>query len=675
MSIKQKVGSQDNYITLDREESYSSHWKELINIAEERATIRVSELSLFDHDVWDFRKEGVPERVNFKAIIGNGSLCVFPFLVLLKLLVYSLIGLYAVQDRSPRTVKNIVESSKQFVQWIAARGYLVSQKKQGYFKLPRDLDFSELSSFYSDISLAKWHPNTKWDKVRLLSEWWKISNIEGVLPSFLKLDSDPLNGNKVSDLLGSPEAEAADSEESGWLPIPLEHAFPLADAAAGYVEQFNESLAIYYNIVHETILKKNSGSGISRGAFEKECALRGVTIEELEKGLPFKLEFLKYASPSYPKNFSYRLDRKKIEDYISNIKLAAIIIILFTTGLRSQELRGLLVGCCVNDYSIGVDEFYRMTLTIKKTSKEYIEGQIITIPVPKITFDAVRILERLGSVNRRGNILVAPLMANEKQDHVVDAVSTETINNYVKGFAKVAGVAYEPHPHQFRKTIAGWFVLNSPVLGPLLVMRLFSHRSIAMTEMYLRNNPMIQSARQEMLIEQTLKLVDGISRSAQQGKLAGNAGKKIEAAIVQNPLFQGLTGDDLGASMSEYLRERARFGSMHFLLTPLAICAFDPEDENVKPCAHVAGIGKEGHDKTEIDMFLKSLPIVSQCVGVKCDKCIVTDCKLNDLEQSLDFYSDVLRGAIEEDYAQSLHLISDAREFVKLYAPVIEKIR
>lgn len=675
MSIKQKVGSQDNYITLDREESYSSHWKELIDIAEEHAPIRVSELSLFDHDVWDFRKEGVPERVNFKAIIGNGSLCVFPFLVLLKLLVYSLIGLYAVQDRSPRTVKNIVESSKQLVQWIAARGYLVSQKKQGYFKLPRDLDYSELSSFYSDISLAKWHPNTKWDKIRLLSEWWKISNIEGVLPSFLKLDSDPLNGNKVSDLLGSPEAEAEDSEESGWLPIPLEHAFPLADAAAGYVEQFNESLAIYYNIVHETILKKNSGSGISRGAFEKECALRGVTIEELEVGLPFKLEFLKYAPPSYPKNFSYRLDRKRIEGYISNIKLAAIIIILFTTGLRSQELRGLLVGCCVKDYSIGVDEFYRMTLTIKKTSKEYIEGQIITIPVPKVTFDSVRILERLGSVNRRGNILVAPLMANEKQDHVVDAVSTETINNYVKGFAKVAGVAYEPHPHQFRKTIAGWFVLNSPVLGPLLVMRLFSHRSIAMTEMYLRNNPMIQSARQEMLIEQTLKLVDGISRSAQQGKLAGNAGKKIEAAIVQNPLFQGLTGDDLGASMSEYLRERARFGSMHFLLTPLAICAFDPEDENIKPCAHVAGIGKEGHDKTEIDIFLKSLPIVSQCVGVKCDKCIVTDCKLNDLEQSLDFYSDVIRGAIEEDYAQSLHLISDAREFVRLYAPVIEKIR
>ena len=127
--------------------------------------------------------------------------------------------------------------------------------------------------------------------------------------------------------------------------------------------------------------------------------------------------------------------------------------------------------------------------------------------------------------------------------------------------------------------------------------------------------------------------------------------------------------------MSEYLRERARFGSMHFLLTPLAICAFDPEDENSKPCSQVVSIGKEDDDKTGTDIFLKSLPIVSQCVGVKCDKCIVTDCKLNDLEQSLEFYSDVLRGAIEEDYAQNLHLVSDAREFVRLYAPVIEKIR
>ena len=193
--------------------------------------------------------------------------------------------------------------------------------------------------------------------------------------------------------------------------------------------------------------------------------------------------------------------------------------------------------------------------------------------------------------------------------------------------------------------------------------------------MYLRNNPLIQSARQEMLAEQSLNLIQGISRSAQAGKLAGVSGERIKAGMLVDPLFEGITGDSLGTTMEEYLRERALHGTMHFLLTPLAVCMFDPEDEEEKPCTQlIAKTG--GEDLRQFDSVAASgLPVVSNCVGVKCDRCLITQCESKSLDQSLGFYNKLIEGAIEEDYASNFHLMSSAQEFVELYTPVLESVR
>ncbi|BBU46537.1 hypothetical protein PPTS312_44520 [Pseudomonas putida] len=636
---------------------------------------RVSQLSVLRDDVWDFRLEGLGYRIDFCALVGGTGDKYLPLVIMLKIIAYCMLKDYALIDRAPRTVYNILYGSKPFVRWLVKRKCLITDHHGGWFSLPGELSADDFYDYIVSVASSKLHDNTKHDRVRLLLEWWRNSGDEQKIPSFLKLKSDPFAGKKLKDFRGFDDtSDVQDPEEdddtSGWQAIPLEYAFPLANAAIDYIEKYSEPLIQYHQVVNEGVLSGKDSSIVSRGSVVKACAARGIEFDDLAFGLPFDLVFTKYASPSDPSKFTYRMDRRAAMQCLAHIKRAAIIIILYTTGMRSREIRNLEVGCCVPDTSLGVDEFFRLTLIVRKTSKEYYQGQVISLPVPKITYLAVKVLEKLGTLNRRENILVSPLQANEKSDHVSNQVTSTTIGNYVKAFAKDVGMAYEPHPHQFRKTIAGWFVLNSPVLGPLLVMRLFSHTSIAMTEMYLKNNPLIIKARQDILLEQSLKIIKGIGESAQSGKLAGVTGERIKHSLREDPIFKGLTGDVLGATMEEYLLERAKHGNMHFLLTPMAVCVFDPSDETAKPCAKTIPV-----NSLDCGDMSNGLPLVGNCVGLSCDHCLITKCQAPLIEQSLSFYSDLINGAVQEDYSQNLHVMDSAYEFVKTYTPVVELMK
>lgn len=652
-------------------------WADLDRHAGFYGNKRVSKSSTFSEDVWDFRIEG-GGRLSFNSILGKSGRNVLPAKILLKLVAFILLGFNARFERSCRTVKNILNEGKQLIQWLLMQGYFYAENQDGYFKIPSDLYVEELMPFYNKVADSSYHENTKFDKVRFLSEWWILSASDDYLPTCLKLTADPFGGKRLGDLFGKADFQEKISssndeykEESGWLPIPLDVAFPMAKAAVEYVDKYAFSLIRFYEVVYEGIVSVKRSNTVTRGRVIKECAARGITLEELGTDLPFLLQFEYYASPSDPSRFTYRLDRRIADKAFSYIKRAAVVIILFTTGMRSRELRNLKVGCCVLDYRIGVENLYRLTVTIQKTSAEYIAGQVVTIPVPEVTYRAVMLLESLGRATRRGDILISPLHRNEKSDHVTEPVCCQTVTNYVQSFCKDSGIDYLPHPHQFRKTIAGWFAMNSPVLGPLLVMTLFSHKNISMTEMYFRNNPMIKSAREEVLVQQSLALVKGVSHAVSTGKLAGVSGERLKEGVKSEPLFQGLTGEVLGATLEEYLRERAYHGSMHFLLTPLAICMFNLDDSDEKPCSNLIASTAQDRD----DFASIGLPLTSACVGAKCNHCLLTECQADQLEQSLKFYRELIDGAGIDDYSKNLHLINTAREFVVEYTPLLEKLR
>ncbi|MBW1247763.1 tyrosine-type recombinase/integrase [Pseudomonas tolaasii] len=675
MSAEENLGVSDDP-SYDRR----LQWKLIDYINRQYANSDVSQLTKFESNIWDLRKEGAPARLYLEAIVGGTDATHLPLLTFIKCLMLAMLGLESVVDRSGRTVYNIITAGNQFFQWLAKKGFLVSECKGGYIRTPDQLVKEDFSEFFGVIDSGGTSRSDKFDKIRVLKEWWALSRNEGMLPPFMRLSEDPTDGMSNADLFTSTpvvnkrlrNAVVADAgEEAGWVAIPLEYAFPMADAAASFVENYGESLKLFHEVVYEGVVQNRKSNSVSRSAVLEVCAQKGITLEQLGSNLPFEMVFNQYRTPSNPKHFIYKLYRKDAERCIKHMKRAVAVIILFTTGMRSRELVNLKVGCCVPDLSMGVENFYRMTVTIFKTSREYVKGQVITIPVPEITYKAVKVLEALNSLTRNEDLLFSPMFLSSRRRVASDELNISSVYISVKKFAEDIGLEYQPHPHQFRKTIAGWFVLNSPVLGPLLVMRLFSHKSLAMTEMYLKNNPFIRQARQEMLLEQSLKIVTGITQAAQHGKLAGPAGERLLTGINSDPVFQGLTEHELGATMGEYLRERAVNASIHFLLTPLAICVFNPEDTDEKPCARLINLTPVDTDVGDST----GLPLVEKCVGVKCTHCLVTECESKKLEQSLSFYSELIAGAIKDDYAQNLHLMRDARQFVELYTPVLEKVK
>lgn len=676
------------------EENYivSTRWKILNFIASQHAELQVSQLSKFVDNNWDFRKEGAKACLYLERMAEGSEETRFPMLILLKALMLALSGMASVVDKSGGTIYNIVSSARDLIAWLVSKGYLTCDHKGGYFKAPCDLLSEDFAQFIASVDSQDISRSYKFEKIRLLKEWWALSRNEGILPQFLRLSANPFGLKSFSDLFISTPivskrkfgALSLGDEESGWAPIPLDYAFPLADAAASYIENYGEGMIRFHQVVYEGVVAKKKSNSVTRAALLEACVAKGITLEELSEGLPFKLDLVGYAPPSSSRNSTIKLRRKEAENCIKHIKRAAITVILFVTGARSRELANLKIGCCQPDYSLGVDKFYRLTVTVFKTSREYYNGQVLTIPVPEIAYKAVKVLEALNSLTRIDDLLLAPMFKSERGRVAHDEVCISSILTAVKKFASDIGLGYLPHPHQFRKTIAGWFVMNSPVLGPLLVMRLFSHNSLSMTEMYLRNNPLIREARQEMLAEQSLKVVSTIAAAVKDGKLAGPAGERFVQGVNEDPVFLGITGEELGATMEEYLRERVSQASVHFLLTPLAICVFNPNDESQRPCARLANspianpeIKPSRNSVNQIPLLdvTNGLPVLDKCVGAQCGSCLITQWESQKLEQSLKFYEDLITGALQDDYAHNIYLMRDAQEFVKLYAPILDQIK
>jgi len=652
-------------------------WAELKNIETAHHSSKQGD-SIFSDDSWDYRKQHT-NRIDFGALgrySGIDQDRAKPLSILVKIIAKHLLGNEAILERSPRTIYNIIESSKQLFSYLANLHILSPMNPDGWFALPKDLTQEHFAIFFQSVNRSKIHDNTKWDRVRLIKEWYKLSKT-GVLPELLALKFDPFDGKLLSDFGGTEVSQSCSLEDDfGWEPIPLEYAYPMVKKACEMLEEHGESMIELYRILNlikiKQKAKKSKTHSISKRVFYGCVTELGVNIEVLEGRLPYLIDFNRYGKD--PKKYSYSLAYKNFSLYRENLLYAATVIILMTTGMRSSEIKGLTTGCAFKDRNLDVHGLYRIRTTIRKTSIEYLKGKVIDLPIPKLTHLAVRIWETLGASMRRGNTLLTPMHSNEKADHVNDELTSSSIFNFVDRFAKYSNINYRPHPHQFRKTIAGWFVTNSPVLGPLLIMRLFSHSSLAMTEKYLRNNPIIQSARENMLLEQSNKLIDSITDSAVSGHMAGDAGDNLANAVLNDPIFDGLTGEDLGVTLTEYLRERALNGDLYFLMTPLAVCAYDPDDENDKPCVKALE-SSLNHDEALVrHKAVGNLPVTSRCKGVECSRCLVTKCQGDKIAKSLDFYRHVIHDAKDAGYIQNLHFVENAKKFVSQYQPVIEKI-
>lgn len=86
-------------IAVDQLNVVEVRWSDLDKTAQYYAPRKVSQISKFEDDIWDFRREGVG-RLHFDSIIGKSGRSYFPAKLLLKLIAFVLLGFNA--SESPR---------------------------------------------------------------------------------------------------------------------------------------------------------------------------------------------------------------------------------------------------------------------------------------------------------------------------------------------------------------------------------------------------------------------------------------------------------------------------------------------------------------------------------------------------------------------------------------------
>ncbi len=123
-----------------------------------------------------------------------------------------------------------------------------------------------------------------------------------------------------------------------------------------------------------------------------------------------------------------------------------------------------------------------------------------------------------------------------------------------------------------------------------LIQRLFSHRSLEMTLLYLSQIPGIHEEIKDMLVRENRTLLAELLESVDTGILGGKAGLRIKEANETvtnrgNHLFPGTLRDDRREALNMYVEELLQQGIVLLHRTPLGvICIKTPGTSQPAPC-------------------------------------------------------------------------------------------
>ncbi|OEF62535.1 hypothetical protein OAA_18405 [Vibrio cyclitrophicus 1F175] len=599
---------------------------------------------LFQEDSWDFSKEHKDWlKASFTNIFPSNHSAIALELVV-RIIGYHLSKGHSKKEFSAKTIANTLSDSKQTINWLIEKNILVGSP--GEYLIPSSrLTPADLNLYFDEI--GTYSLTGFIGKTRLLSIWHEMTKANR-LPSFMSLPFDPFQGKSIKQIWDARShlREEKDEDEGAWKAIPLQYAFRIINEALNLIE-----------VRRQDILD----------AYELRC-LANEMNQDIHTGLKMLVAKRPDMKDKLPQGclVDDKLSIKPITELLKMGQDAAIIVILATTGLRNWEVRDLKIGCCKPDQAIR--GAYRLAARIKKTSKERGKGKIADLPIPETTAEAIKLLELMRF--HGGKYLIEPITSNSKNKQ--KRPSTHYIDGRVKIFCTRKDVGYIPHPHQFRKTIAGWFGIHSKY-ATLLVMRLFSHESAAMANRYLFNNPLIKKERLKVLMDAFKSLIGPLKEALLNGKLKGPMGEQLNNSIANHAHFEGLTGDELVQTLEKLLRERVESGKTYLLLTPLAICTTNTSSHDLPPCATSNCDGKVCTIEEQIQRFNQSTPNPEKCMGAGCRRAIVTPLTKDGITHNLEFYKSVLFDS-KAEFADNILLMDKARIFVKNHEELVSKL-
>ena len=560
---------------------------------------KVSKLSTFKDNLWDWREEGSPIYKDNCYYSWDKEIAEGVYLLsdenkyLCRLL--KMIAFYSLpQNACLQNIKSF-NTSKVIIEQLQILGKFL-------YKHRLFIDIQGNGSFTNTFYLTKEHfidfinkdlkePRVIYEFAKQVKHWEELS-ISKLIPVNYRLNFKPFDADMYLKL-----AREFEDNKREYLPISMDTLSVLVPYCIDLIENKSSEILKLYSILWPTI----AGGEIAKSqSFEWSEAIYSLlkmdlnildlqnykftdsTQITLSKDSKNKLiNAIKVHPNWYKSNLSYipnigkmknsEIVNKALElgielesiditivydlfkikikamELVTEIRNSCVAILFLVTGMRNSEMYLLEAGECWQ--VIGSEDDFRIRIIVSKTS-EGSTGDPVVLPVPEIAYKAFKCLEALTEQARiwgkSNKLMISPTSNFGKE------ILARSINQFLTSWCKKLGIEHI-HPHQFRKTIAMFAIYQNPN-NISVIRRLFSHKSLAMTLSYIVKMPGMAEEIKLAVIEKNKELLSELLEALDKKCIGGIAGNRIKRLADESTIFKAKLNDDGWEGLEQYIQ-------------------------------------------------------------------------------------------------------------------------
>lgn len=615
----------------------------------------VSSKSFFKDDTWELDTK--PNKSNIIFRLQDKKLENKRLILFWKLITFLIVSQMTKIKTRNKGVVRIFFNFKQLIIYLNEKNFL-THNGMIYFDSLHAKEFKEKIAD-EDISSS-----SKNSKLRTILYWY---NLNDYLPKELQLPNYPFNKHLRNIF-------PYDDIEKSWQPISYEEINITVKEALNLMKYSNDIIncikewRLYYGLNPEIKKFKTFGRNYDNtyGSGDGIKYKLAEIIYEMFENAPDKehpFEHIWHIARLMKRNEICYKDVDKLiykqyaKDLTSALYGACLVIILISTGLRKSELYSLKRGSvCLNtmsDIPLLENESFKTNYGVNH------------IPISLDGVNAISILEKLAFTitgEKEGPLLFVLGRNGKKDINAMANMSTYAVHKISKFYDFIGFEGEVPLLHQYRHTLST-AIWERTEQAPVLVQMLYHHTSLTMSMRYLRKNPILRQDRKKMM-ELTYKpLIKKIIGFNNSNEISGPAAKKIRS-LLNFVKFEGKTENEISIDLEDLMLSMVMQDQMRIFLTPMCICVRSNNSVDKSPCMLM----------NESDRIYEGLPRTDRCVGSICKDSLFTPIHKNIIEQSYQFYENILEKLENTDNVLMLNIAKlEHRKYKSIYNSINKK--
>lgn len=601
--------------------------------------IRVSPLSLFSEDTWDFScypsvAKVVRLHFNYQNHFGFNLLKEsVHWLRIMKFLVLYRIPRYSFSGRNRAYGDGLTASRNRFLPLMKLFQEFGLYCSGAHDEMPTRILDDLSRETVCNYLLRRPSSAQRWEFASSLQYWQNLSR-SGMLPPIYCVSSEFVTADEVCKFRREMDDQAVPFE-----PIPLDDYAQLVTYSASMVNDYAEDLLWLARTYYPTLIGREPdraptiAGGLSLAEPAGVAAFKAYQ-PKLINGEPWWN--LRVLERSHPKDRGEYINYAQVSAYVQSLLDSCITIIFATTGMRRSELGALRVGCTETDQS-----GHWLVFKVFKTSVAS-QGDIKKIPIPQVAFNAVEVLRKLCAHSREYG----------QHDYLLSCINRAFFGRNPNGVfaeralsrvAEACGVSENIHPHRFRKSLA-MYIIYQDSRNIELIRHLFSHKSLRMTLRYILSLPGVNDELKRYLIEKNTEILAEVMLAAASGRIGGRGGNRVKDSLADSKTFQARLQDRGKETLEQYVDSLLDSGIKLLHRANLAICIRSPSVNDTAPCV---GRGESAADRLHPNLFA--------CEPFNCNFAVFTEGHVENLASEIRFHERMLThpycGKDQSDYS------------------------